>query len=79
MSEKNARIRKHLAATADIARSLNRFRFGKAITMKIDFESPVKGVEVPESITIDVFDFLTGNGMVFSVPVSEVEFYREKL
>jgi hypothetical protein len=78
MNKKNARIRKFLADTADIARSLNRYRFGKSAEISVDFDSPVQGVEVPEYVTVDVYDCLTDRGMVFSVPVDQVEFYNDK-
>ncbi len=42
--------------------------------IKIDHDSPIKGVEFTEYIRVSVFDRETGLEMVFAAPVSEVEF-----
>ena len=73
MSAKNTRIREHLAETCEERRHLNCFRFG-AVEIKIDHDSPLKGVEFPEYIRVSVWNKETGLGMVFVAPVSEVEF-----
>lgn len=75
MSEKNTRIREHLAATCEERRHLNGFRFGAgAVEIKIDHDSPVQGVEFTEYIRVSVYNRETGLEMVFAAPVSEVEF-----
>ena len=73
MSEKNTRIREHLAATCEERRHKNCFRFGQ-LEVKIDHDSPIKGVEFTEYIRVSVFDRETGLEMIFAAPVSEVEF-----
>lgn len=70
---KNARIREHLAATCEDRRHKNYFRFG-AVEIKIDHDSPVKGVEFAEYVLVSVYDLETGLEMIFVAPVSEVEF-----
>jgi len=73
VSGKNARIREHLAATCEDHRSKNCFRFG-AVEIKIDHDSPLKGVEFREYIRVSVYDRETGVEMIFAAPVSEVDF-----
>lgn len=73
MSDKNARIREHLAETCEDRRHKNCFRFGD-VEIKIDHDSPIKGVAFTEYIRVSVFDRETGLEMIFAAPVSEVEF-----
>lgn len=73
MSAQNTRIREHLAATCEERRHENCFRFG-AVEVKIDHDSPIKGVVFTEYIRVSVYDRQTGLEMVFAAPVSEVEF-----
>lgn len=73
VSGKNARIREHMAATCEERRHINCFRFG-AVEIKVDHDSPLKGVEFREYIRVSVYDRETGLEMVFAAPVSEVEF-----
>lgn len=73
MSAKNSRIREHLAATCEERRHKNCFRFGQ-LEVKIDHDSPIKGVEFTEYIRVSVFDRETGLEMIFAAPVSEVGF-----
>lgn len=73
MSEKNTRIREHLAATCEERRHKNCFRFGQ-VEIKIDHDSPLKGVEFTEYIRVSVYNRETGLEMIFVAPVSEVEF-----
>ena len=73
MSEKNTRIREHLAATCEERRHKNCFRFGQ-VEIKIDHDSPLKGVEFREYIRVSVYDRETGVEMIFAAPVSEVDF-----
>ena len=73
MSAHNARIREHLAATCEDRRHKNCFRFG-AVEIKIDHDSPIKGVEFCEYVRVSVYDRETGIEMVFAALVSDVEF-----
>lgn len=73
MSAKNTRIREHLADVCEDQRHLNCFRFG-AVEIKIDHDSPQRGVEFAEYIRVSVYNRETGLEMVFIAPVSEVEF-----
>lgn len=73
MSAQNSRIREHLAATCVERRHKNCFRFG-SVEIKIDHDSPIKGVEFQEYIRVSVYNRETGLEMIFSAPVSEVEF-----
>lgn len=70
---KNSRIREHLAATCEDRRHKNCFRFG-AVEIKIDHDSPIKGVEFTEYIRVSVYNRETGLEMIFAAPISEIEF-----
>lgn len=78
MSAQNSRIREHLAATCGERRHENCFRFG-AVEIKIDHDSPIKGVDFDEFVRVSVYDREAGLEMVFAAPVSEVEFLEPTL
>lgn len=68
---KNAAIRGFLEATAQEIRSKNRFRFG-AVEIKIDHDSPVKGVEFTNTISVSVYDRETDSEIVWTANVEDV-------
>jgi hypothetical protein len=76
MSKKNEQIRDHLTNTADVVRTKNRFRFGVAVEISVDLDSPHKGVEFPEYIRVSVYDLKTGNEMKFRSHVDDVEIFN---
>lgn len=71
MNEKKKSIIHVLAATAQDRRSLRGFRYG-AVEIKIDPDSPVKGVEFDEHIQVSIYDHKTDRYVVFSVKIENV-------
>lgn len=78
MSEQNALIRQHLLITCTEQRTKNLFRFGDA-EIKIDHDSPIKGVEFQEKVIVSIWDAVTNTEMRFFVPVEQVEFIENAL
>ena len=68
---KNAAIRELLESTAQEVRSKNCFRFG-AVEIKIDHDSPIKGVSFTETITVSVYDRETDMEIVWTSNVEDV-------
>ena len=70
---KNQRIRQHLSETAQERITKNCFRYGN-IEIKIDHDSPQKGVEFPEVITVSIYNPKTGDEAVFCVKIADLDF-----
>lgn len=71
MNDKKKAILQVLAATAQERISKNRFQYS-AVMIKIDPDSPVKGIEFDEHIQISIYDSKTDRDIVFSVKIEDV-------
>ena len=75
---KNAIIREHLAAVAQERVSKNCFRFG-AVEIKIDHDSPNKGVEFPEIFKVSIYNPETDTDIILSVNVDDITILNNAL
>jgi len=71
MNDKKKAILQVLAATAQDRISKNRFQYG-AVLIRIDPDSPAKGIEFPEHIQVSVYDSNKDIDIVFSVKIENV-------
>jgi len=71
MNDKKKAILQVLAATAQERISKNRFQYS-AVMIKIDPDSPLKGIEFEEHIQVSIYDSKADRDIVFSVKIENV-------
>jgi len=71
MTDKKKAIIQVLAATAQERISKNRFQYS-AVMIKIDPDSPLKGIEFEEHIQVSIYDSKADRDIVFSVKIENV-------
>jgi len=71
MNDKKKSILQVLAATAQERISKNRFQYS-AVMIKIDPDSPLKGIEFEEHIQVSIYDSKADRDIVFSVKIENV-------
>jgi hypothetical protein len=71
MKDKKKAIIQVLAATAQERISKNRFQYS-AVMIKIDPDSPLKGIEFEEHIQVSIYDSKADRDIVFSVKIENV-------
>jgi hypothetical protein len=71
MTDKKKSILQVLAATAQERISKNRFQYS-AVMIKIDPDSPLKGIEFEEHIQVSIYDSKADRDIVFSVKIENV-------
>jgi len=78
MNDKKKAILQVLAATAQERISKNRFQYS-AVTIKIDPDSPVKGIEFEEHIQVSIYDSKADTKIVFWAKIEDVEVVENAL
>ena len=71
MTDKKKSILQVLAATAQEQISKNRFQYS-AVAIKIDPDSPVKGIEFEEHIQVSIYDSNADREVVFSAKIENI-------
>lgn len=78
MNDKKKAIVQTLVATAQERISKNRFQYS-AVMIKIDPDSPLKGIEFEEHIQVSIYDSKADTEIVFWAKIEDVEVLENAL